>query len=57
MKLILCGTRHDKNEDEIDVILKYEDDDTWTFEIGKINFTVSNLSVAMDFLKEEFQKI
>lgn len=54
MKIILTGTRHDKDDEEIEVILTYENDDVWTIEVDKINFSISDLTTAMDFLKREY---
>ena len=49
MKVILTGTKHPE-ETELEVILDYNGEDTWTFQISKINFTISDLHEAIDFL-------
>lgn len=57
MKVILIGTRHDEDEEiDIEVVLECEGSDTWTFKIPGIEFTVSDLDSAMEFLSEEFYK-
>jgi hypothetical protein len=55
MKVILTGTNHSKDEEEIDVVVEYAGiahDDDWTFIVGDIEFTISNLTTTMEFLKK-----
>jgi hypothetical protein len=56
MKVILEGTNHSKKEEEITVTVEYcgaAHDDDWTFTVGDMEFTVSNLTTVMKFLKEQ----
>jgi hypothetical protein len=55
MKVMLTGTNHSKDEEEIDVVVEYAGiahDDDWTFIVGDIEFTISNLTTTMEFLKK-----
>ena len=61
MKIILTGTNHSKEEEEVEVTLEYagitKTEDTWTFKLPMIEFTVSDLTTAMDFLRNEYSKL
>ena len=52
MKVVLTATNHSQAEKELDVSIQYEGEDTWTFQIGKLNFTISNLTNVMSFLSD-----
>lgn len=52
MKIILTGTKHPE-ETELEVTLEYVGEEDWTFQIGKMNFTISDLTKVMKFLKGE----
>ena len=54
MKIILIGTEHAKtDEKEIEVAIEkpLADGDDWDFTVGEKHFTISDLTVVMDFLK------
>lgn len=53
MKVILIGINHSKNEEEIEVAVSYEDEDSWTFEFGDADITVSDLTPVMEFLEKQ----
>jgi len=55
MKVIFTGTKH-PNEVEIEAILIYEGENTWTFELPTVKFTISDLSDAMDYLEEDYRR-
>ena len=56
MKIILAGTNHAKEEEEVEVVIEYNDEDTWTLALPMITFTISDLSPVMDFLKRQFPR-
>jgi len=51
MKIILDGTNHYKDEEDIEIGIEYEGEDTWTFTSDKIDFTITDLKEVMEFLK------
>ena len=51
MNIVIVGTNHWKNEDAVGVVLQSEGEDTWTFTAEGINFTITGLTKAMDFLR------
>ena len=54
MNIVFTGTNHTKDETEVEVILEYEGEDNWTFTLPQIQFTISDLCTAIQFLKENF---
>ena len=54
MKIVFTGTNHTKDEEEVEVILEYVGEDVWTFTLPQLEFTISDLCTAIQFLKENF---
>ena len=55
MKVILIGTNHAQEDEEIEVTIEQprEGMDTWTFTLPQVKFTISDLTLVMAFLKGE----
>ena len=53
MKIILLGTEHTNEDEDIEVAIEkpLADGDDWDFTVGEKHFTISDLTVVMDFLK------
>lgn len=54
MKIILTGTDN-KDEEEVDVTLEYAGEDSWVFSGRDFDFTISDLTKSLAFLKKEIQ--
>ncbi len=53
MQIILTGTNHSNEEQDVEVTLIFDKEDTWTFKFGKTEITISDLTKAMRFLEVE----
>jgi len=56
MKIVFICTNHEKREEAIVITLECNGEDTWTFTGEGISFSISDLSLAMDFLASEFDR-
>ncbi len=50
MKIVLIGTNHSKDEEDIEVTVEYDGEDTWSFSFGKINFVPILLTPKKDVM-------
>jgi len=56
MKIVFPCTNHAKREEDIEITLEYNGEATWTFAGEGINFSISDLQFAMEFLVREFDR-
>lgn len=53
MKVVFTTANYDsKLEEEVELILEYEGEDTWTLKTKGIDVTINGLTPAMEFLEE-----